>query len=131
MAVALHTMTALGYAKGEQLTSDLLARSVNTNPVVIRRIVAELVRAGLVASQRGAGGGVKLARDPRQITLWDVYLAIDGTHQFCQPERPGAKQCPVGSCMRDVLSDVFSDIDRALQRQLESVTIADMVRRVG
>ena len=76
-SVGVHVLTLLASnPAGELLTSDRLANSVNTNPVVIRRILGQLKKAGLV-EVRAAAGGTYLRRDPATITLLDVYRAVD------------------------------------------------------
>jgi len=76
-AVALHVLVALADLGGEGATSELLARSVNTNPVVVRRILGMLVQAGLVAGKGGRGGGYHLAREPKRIPLDAVLRAVE------------------------------------------------------
>jgi DNA-binding IscR family transcriptional regulator len=73
--VAVHVLTALAYRDGESLSSTRLAESVRTNPVVIRRLLIRLGKAGLVEAQVGKSGGVRLARRPESITL----LHVDAT----------------------------------------------------
>ncbi|HEX8852924.1 MAG TPA: Rrf2 family transcriptional regulator, partial [Pyrinomonadaceae bacterium] len=75
-AVAVHALTLLAWAGEEPVKSEYLACSVNTNPVVIRRILCALARAGLVTSQTGASGGSRLARPAAEITLREVYRAV-------------------------------------------------------
>ena len=83
-AVAIHILTMLAYQQPELLTSGFIACSVTTNPVVIRRVLGDLRRAGLVTSQAGSGGGWKLRREPEQITLLDAYEAVkEGTLLPC------------------------------------------------
>src|SRR5437867_10727690 len=72
-AVAVHVLTLMAWADEEPLKSEQVAESVNTNPVVIRRMLCELAEAKLVVSQTGAMGGSKLARPAHQITLLDIY----------------------------------------------------------
>ncbi|WP_428264167.1 RrF2 family transcriptional regulator [Haliangium sp.] len=129
LAVALHVMTALAYSDGRLLTSEQLADSIHTNPVVVRRIISELARAGLVESRRGKAGGARLARPASSITLFDIYRAIDGMGPFCLP-KPGSESCIVANCMPDIVSDVIGDIDNAIEDTLRHRTVADLVTRV-
>src|SRR6187401_1504501 len=86
-AVAVHVMTALAYNHGEPLSSPLLAKSVRTNPVVIRRLMAQLRRAGLVEAWPGKSGGVRLGRSAATITLLDIYRAVEGGSPFALPDK--------------------------------------------
>ena len=76
-AIAVHTAAMLAFHEGEPVTSEQVACSVRTNPVVIRRILQLLTKAGIVRSQLGKGGGSKLVRSPAKSTLWDLYRAVE------------------------------------------------------
>ena len=76
-AVAVHVLSLMAWSGEEPLKSEQVADSVNTHPVVIRRILKELAEAGLVVSQTGSLGGSRLAHDPSQTTLLDVYQALE------------------------------------------------------
>ena len=76
-ASSLHILVTLAAADGESLTSTELARQLNTNPVVVRRIIGFFRKAGLVHSSRGSGGGVRLAVDPAEISLGQVADVMD------------------------------------------------------
>ena len=76
-STSLHILTAVAAAKGEPVTSTELARQLDTNPVVIRRIVGMLGKAGIVEASRGSGGGIRLAVSPDQVTLGQVADVID------------------------------------------------------
>src|SRR3954466_5250611 len=103
-AVAIHILTMLEQSRGEPVTSEYLAGSVNTNPSLIRRLLTQLARAGLTTSQMGTGGGALLARSAQDITLLDVYRAIDET-QGVLPLHPSPNpRCPVGRNIQTVLT---------------------------
>src|SRR5260370_7474017 len=74
-AVAAHIMAALGYFNGEEISSAILAESVNADPTFVRKSLSKLSKAGLVVTKRGKSGASVLARPPRQITLLAIYLA--------------------------------------------------------
>ena len=128
--VAIHILTLLAYGGGEAVTSEYIAGSVNTNPVVIRRLLSLLRAAKLVTSQGGPGGGWQLARAARGITLRDVYIATEGSTLF--PMHPNAPnpRCPVGSTIQLALSGHFEDARHALEQRLGRTTIADLVQEV-
>ncbi len=75
-ATAVHVLTALACNKKELMNSDKLATSVNTNPVVIRRLLPQLTKAKIVVTVRGKSGGVKLEKEPGNINLEDIYQAL-------------------------------------------------------
>src|SRR5436305_12368211 len=95
-AVAVHVLALLARAGDEPVKSDSIAASVNTNPVVIRRILCALGRAHLITSQPGAAGGSRLARVPEQISLRAVYRAVEGGDTFLLHRQPPTRRCVVG-----------------------------------
>ena len=133
-AVAIHIMTlaqiVCGEHVGELVTSERMADSVNTNPVVIRRIMGSLREAGLVVSQPGPGGGWRLARSPEQITLLDIYRAVEREPRLAFPIRPPSDDCPIGSNMQRVLERHFHDAELAMEATLRQVTMADVFTEV-
>jgi Rrf2 family protein len=124
--VALHVLTLLAYERDRPLTSEYVAGSVNTNPVVIRRILADLRRAKLVGSRGGGGGGWSLLRAPAAITLRDVYRAVEGPALFpLHPQQPNPR-CPVGHDIQRVLAEQYELANQALEARLAATTIADL-----
>lgn len=125
-AVGVHILTLLAGSEGEPLSSEQVAGSVNTNAAVIRRIMQLLTRAGLVTSRLGTGGGAMLARPARDITLADVYRAVEPGALFTLHEKPNPL-CPVGRCIVPELDRHFTRARRALEDSLEHTTIAGIL----
>lgn len=110
-----------------KLTSEVLAVSVNTNPVLIRRILGYLKKANLAAVAAGTGGAA-LKRDAAEITLLDVYRAVELTDQdslFGLHETTNQK-CPIGSKINDVLKPHLEQARKALEASLAQVTIEQL-----
>jgi Rrf2 family protein len=128
--VAAHVVTLLAYGRGEAMTSESIAKSVNTNPVVVRRILAMLARAELVATQEGARGGVRLARPARDIDLRAVYAAVDSDPVFALHPQDPNPFCPVGATIQAALGPTLGAAESALLGSLGETTVADLLRRV-
>lgn len=130
-AVAVHMLTLLERAGGEPVTSEQIARSANTNPALIRRLQCVLSRAGLTASRMGPGGGVVLARPGSEITLLDVYRAVEphGRLFAMHPEGPN-RNCPVGRHILLALEQATESARLALEAQLASGTVASVLRQI-
>lgn len=128
-AVAVHILTLLAQAEDGPLVSEQIAGSVNTNPVVIRRVLGYLRRARLVASQPGAGGGWTLLRPPGEITLAEVYCAIESDPLLALHEQPNPA-CPVGRNIQQTLTSIFTGAQSALEQSLAGVTVADVLAGV-
>ena len=120
----------MAWSGEEPLKSEQVAESVNTNPVVIRRILKELAEAGLVVSQTGSLGGSRLAHDPADTTLLDVYQALEYGGVFSLHRAPPSRDCPVGVNIETVLGDVLLEVDTAVEKVLQNITINDVVRRL-
>lgn len=129
--VAIHILTLLAYAGPEPCTSDYIAGSVNTNPVVVRRLLARLREAGLVASQGGPGGGWQLLQEAAAITLGAVFRAVEQGELFPLHATGPNPRCPVGRNIQQALEATFQDARTALERDLERTTIAGLVAEVS
>jgi len=128
--VAVHVLTLLAHSGGQALSSAYIAGSVNTNPVVIRRLMGALRIAKLVASQAGPTGGWRLSRPPQGITLRDIYRAVEGGALFPLPPKTPNPRCPVGGMIQQTLERHIQAAQFALEKNLERVTIADLVQEV-
>lgn len=129
-AVAAHILTLLMQGRDEPVTSEFIAGSVNTNPVVIRRVLGALRTARLVTSQGGNGGGWRLVGNPEAITLRDVYRAVEDEVLFPLHHRPPNPHCPVGRHIQQVLSGRFAAATQVMEEELARTTVADMLREV-
>ena len=128
--IATHTLALLANGDGEPITSEWIAGSVNTNAVVIRRILAMLARAGLVASQEGAKGGTRLAMPAKNITLLAVYRAVEEGDLFASHPQPPNPNCPVGCNIQAALEPTLDAAEEAMVGSLAKTTVADVLRRV-
>jgi Rrf2 family protein len=129
-AVAVHVLSLMAWSGEEPLKSEQVAESVNTNAVVIRRMLLELADAGLVVSQTGSLGGSRLANDSAETTLLDVYRALEHGGVFSLHRQPPSRDCPVGVNIETVLGEVLSEVDSAVEQVLGRITINDVVQRL-
>jgi Rrf2 family protein len=114
----------------EVVTSEQIAGSVNTNPVVIRRCLGDLRKAGFVEARRGAGAGWSLVRDPESISLFDVHQAVEQGPLFGMHHTPPNEGCPVGYGIQPALRRVYGGLEEAVRRQLAQTSVADVLRDV-
>ena len=130
-SMAVHVLSMLARSRDENLKSDDLASSVNTNPVVIRRLLGQLNSAKLVVSQTGANGGTRLARCPNEINLSEVYRAVSCGEVFALHAKGPNKDCPVGKNIESVLCCLQKEIDKSIEEKLSRYSLQDIFEMVA
>lgn len=124
-SLALHAVSHMVYDAEEAQTSSEIAEHAGTNPVVIRRVLGKLREAGLLISERGHSGGWRLARDTKNITLADVYEALE--ERLVASQAPTElKTCSMERALEDRISHILNDIEISLVERLSGTTIADI-----
>ena len=123
-AIGLHIVGFLASRQGEPLTSETMAETFGTSPVVLRRVLSRLNQAGLVETKRGVGGGSVLARGAERITLRAVYQAVCVRHEIFKrhPEGNG----PVASVLGAYINELYASAEASMLAQLDSTSVADM-----
>lgn len=119
----LHALLHMAEVDGPA-TSEMLAKAMCTNPVVVRRIMAGLREQGLVRSEKGHGGGWTLACDLSKVTLRDVYNALGCPSLLAVGNRSESPQCLVEQAVNASLNQAFSDAEALLLSRLQDVTLA-------
>ena len=126
--VAVHILSALAYFSDDPLPSEIVAKSIGTNPVVVRRIMSRLRKKGLVDTKPGVKGGV-LTRDPGKITLLDVYNAVRTENDTLFDIHPGAHpDCPVGAHFFEAINKPLLSAQRTMEKELASYTLLDVLK---
>lgn len=130
--VALHIFTCVDTFKDDyKVTSDFLAGSINTNPVIIRKILTQLKNAGLITVARGTGG-ITVNRPLSEITFYDVYQAIEPVENgdlFHFHESPNP-ECPVGRNIHRLLDEKLKAIQDSMEDKMKEFTLADLRTRM-
>ena len=134
-ATAVHILANLAYSSkfnnGKINNSDQLAESVNTNPVVIRRLIKYLTMAGLVKTTRGKTGGIFLAKDPSNITLKDIFTALPVSKTVSPRTKSPFKKCPVSCSMFNIMTDISNSTEQAKLKFLETQNLSDLVEKIS
>jgi Rrf2 family protein len=125
-AVSCHILAMLAAYPDAAVTSETIAGSVDTNPVVIRRIMSHLRQHGLVDSRPGASGGWRLIRPPSDLNLREVYRAVSHETVLAMHQHPNP-DCPIGGNIKYSLGGVFEEAQQALEMALEKVSIATVL----
>lgn len=128
--IAVHIFAFINtFEKEYKITSDFLAGSVNVNPVIIRKLMAQLKAAGLVNVQRGSGGAT-IVKPLDQITFFDIYKAVECVEngELFHFHENSNQECPVGRNIHRILDDKLQQVQEAMENEMKKITIADVVQ---
>jgi Rrf2 family protein len=125
-SVSCHILAILAAYPGMPVTSETIATSVDTNPVVIRRIMSHLRQHGLVDSRPGANGGWHMTRPPSELSLGEVYHAIRHESVLAMHQHPNP-DCLIGGNIQNTLGSIFDDAQTAMERALDKFTVANVL----
>ena len=125
--IAVHMAAAMGYREGRDTTSALLAASVNTSGSFIRRVLAKLSRAGLVKTTTGKGGACWLARPAADISLLDIYKAVDAPKAFSIHKYFEQKACAVSCHIKTALENALAKTQREMEKSLAKTSLAEVI----
>lgn len=128
-SIAVHCLIFI-FEAGEdvKVTSNLLAQSTGSNPVVIRNILSALKKAGIITVARGTGGA-QLCKEPSEITLYQIYCALepDGLSTLIGIHPCDGRPCPVAQNIRKVLQKPYHAIEASIQQTMEGITLQSML----
>ncbi|MDE2511264.1 MAG: Rrf2 family transcriptional regulator [Elusimicrobia bacterium] len=120
-SIAVHVMAGRGAPSG------MLADSVNACPSFVRRVMAKLSKADLVKTTMGKGGSCALARDPRKITLLDIYKAVEAPKAFAIHDHPAQPSCRISCGIKPELEKVLDRTQKSLEAGLRRTTLAEFI----
>ena len=127
-SIAVHLLAGLACGGGRQgVRSATLAMSVNTSPSFLRRTLAKLSKAGLVETATGKAGSCWLARNPKDISLLDIYRAVDAPKAFAIHNYPEQKVCAVSCHIKDALEHALAKTQKAMEASLAGINLARIV----
>ena len=127
-ATAIHILSLLEYSKGERLSSEYIAGSVNLNPALIRKEISNLKKLGFIASKEGNGGGFYLAKPAEQILLSEIYDAVKSVQLLGRYNKPNPA-CTVGRQINGNLDQLYADAELSLIKELEKHNLKDFVSK--
>ncbi|PJZ02000.1 Rrf2 family transcriptional regulator [Bacillus vallismortis] len=127
LAVAIHILSLI--SMDEKESSETIAGSVNTNPVVVRRMISMLKKADILTARAGVPGA-SLKKDPADISLLDVYRAVQKQDElFAVHENPNPN-CPVGRKIQNALDETFESVQKAMENELASKSLKDVMNHL-
>ena len=126
-SIAVHLMAGLGYCTETDRTSSQLAASVNTSPSFIRRTLAKLSKAGLIATTKGKNGFCRLAKKPSDISLLDIYLAVEAPKAFSIHHYEAQSPCPVSCNIKTALENALDRTQKSMEGSLAKISLAHLL----
>jgi Rrf2 family protein len=129
-SIAVHIMAGLAYGCSQDQTSRDLASSVNTSPSFVRRVLAKLSRAGLVETATGKAGACWLAKNPKKISLLDIYKAVEAPEAIAIHSYEEQKNCPVSRQIKAALERALGKTQKAMEASLRNISLAEIVSDV-
>lgn len=128
-SIAVHVLAAIAHYE-RTFTSEILAGSVNANPVFVKRILVKLSKAKLVKTTVGKSGGYDLARSPKSIPLLDIHHAVNPPSAFAIHTYAKSRGCVVSCNIKEVMGEVLIGTNKAVENHLKRTTLADVVSEI-
>ena len=126
LSSAAYILSFVASRAPEQVTSDTISNAVQDHPTRVRQLISTLVKAGLVKSTRGASGGVALAKPASEISLREVYEAVEENAMISMPQKGMYRGWGADCLVHSKLSALYSDAEARLRAELAQVSIADL-----
>ncbi|MQS76346.1 Rrf2 family transcriptional regulator [Companilactobacillus halodurans] len=126
---SVHILAFIEIYKDQKLSSELIAKSIETSPVVVRRLMGNLRNADLIDTKKGTAEA-KLSKDSDKITLLDIYLAVEGNKKLFTVDSHTNSNCIVGGNIQKVLSSYYEDAQMAALRKFNDVTLQDITKNI-
>lgn len=127
LAVAVHAMCVLSVRTPELSNAPFIGENISVNSLIVKRIIGAMVKAGLVIAVLGARGGYRLARSPQEVSLWDIYFAVQGSGLFRKRFGMPQSNCEEGLAIDRVVFDLYANLDKAVEARLSGITLADIL----
>lgn len=127
---AIHILSYIEIFQGTDLSSEMLAKSIETNAANVRKIMSQLRKAELIKTQPGKAAPA-LTRNPEEITLYDVYYSIEGDTNLIEVDPKTNPACLVGGNIQDVLTKKYAEIQQVVDEELKKTSIADIIHDIA
>ena len=130
-SIAVHLMIALGFNCERQATSSQLAASINTSPSFVRRILSKLSKANLVSTTTGKSGACLLAKKPEDISLLEIYKAVDAPQTFAIHDYPTQQSCLVSCNIEKTMQKVLTKAQDSFEETLSETSLAEIIADIN
>lgn len=119
-------MTLLADTEGNYMSSTDIAGSLNINPVLVRKELSTLIKAGLIESKEGKSGGSRLLKPAKEIALSELFKIVKGEgHTLGLAKNEPNPLCPIGKKMNQNLNKLYEQIDHGIEQSLSGITLEE------
>ncbi|NTV79517.1 MAG: Rrf2 family transcriptional regulator, partial [Clostridiales bacterium] len=129
LSVSIHILCLISRMGEEPLTSEYIASSINTNPVLVRRLMSRLKKANLIDA-RTKLGVTGLSKKAEEISLLDIFIAVEDNRDLFDIHSNTNHNCPVGARIEDTLKNIYVDIQATTEKKLSAITLADVTKEL-
>lgn len=126
--IAIHILTLLENSKGEVLSSDYIAGSLNANPALVRKEISNLRNHGLIDSKEGKGGGYTLGLPADKITLGHIFRTVKKVSVLGTSKNQPNPKCPIGRQISGNINKLYEEVDQAVLTKLDGTTLATFAK---
>ncbi len=127
LSVSIHILSVIALMEAQTITSEYIASSINTNPALVRRLMSRLKKAELIKTSTKLGV-TGLARKAEDISLLDVFLAVEDQRDLFSIHGNTNLNCPVGAKIEGTLKHLYDNIQTATEEKLSAITLADITK---
>ena len=127
LSVSIHIMSVIALTNAQPVTSEYIASSINTNPALVRRLMSRLRKAQLIETSTKIGV-TGLAKKAEDITLLDIFLAVEENLDLFGIHSNTNHNCPVGVKIESALKRLYSNIQSAAENEMSAITLADITK---
>lgn len=125
-SIAIHILVGIGSADCSMTSTDL-AESINAYPSFVRRILSKLSKAELIITTTGKSGCCCLGKKPSEITLLDIYHAVEAPKAFAIHTYPTQKGCDVSCGIKECMETILERTQKAMEASLKKTTLAEVI----
>ncbi|MDD7477702.1 MAG: Rrf2 family transcriptional regulator [Desulfovibrio sp.] len=125
---AVHILAFIALNRNEALTSQRIAESIRTNPGCVRQLMVSLRRYGIMTSVQGHARPA-LSRAPADISLLDIYRAVEGGKPLLHLDTHTNPECGVGVNIQLALQDYFDKVQNRAEDEMSRITLQDVLDR--
>lgn len=123
---AIHLLSYLDIYKDGDLSSKAIANSIESNPSIVRQLMSDLRKAGIIETQKGKADPT-LKKDPKDISLYDIYQAINMDHTLLHIDPKTNPKCIVGGNIQHSLNHFYDEIEDFAYTRMKQITLADVI----